>query len=127
MNMTTQQRKQCQAIIHSAACAAGAGNLAPVPGTGAAVDALAMTAMVASLATVFGGNINQQVARGMAISALKNGLLKQPIKVLSKELAKLIPGLGQVVAPAISAALIEAAGWVIANDLAQQQRAPFTH
>lgn len=122
MNMTQAQYNKCRAIIHSAAGAAGAGNLVPVPGTGAAADLLAMTAMTASLAGVFGSNVNEQVARGMAIAALKQSLLKQPIKVLGKELAKLVPGLGQMVAPAISITLIEAAGWAIANDLAMQHQ-----
>ncbi len=45
-------------------------------------------------------------------------MLKQPIKVLTKELSKLVPFLGQVVGPAISVGMIEAAGWALANDMA---------
>jgi len=80
-----------------------------------------MTAMSAGLASVIGGNINEQVARGMAVAALKNTMLKQPVKTLTKELSKLVPYLGLVVAPTLSAALVEAAGWTIAQDLAQRQ------
>jgi hypothetical protein len=49
---------------------------------------------------------------------MKNTMLKQPIRTLTKELSKLVPGLGQVVAPSIAVVMIEAAGWVLANELA---------
>jgi len=47
-------------------------------------------------------------------------MLKQPIRVIAKELSKLIPGLGQIVAPTISVIMVEAAGWAIAKDLERQ-------
>lgn len=122
MTMTEEQNTRCHAIIHTAAVAAGAGNLIPVPGTGVAADMLAMTAMTVSLASVFGGNLSEEAARGLAIAAIKHSMLKQPIKTLAKELSKLIPGLGQIVAPTISVTLIEAAGWSIAEELAQKQK-----
>ena len=53
----------------------------------------------------------------MAVAALKRTVLKQPMKVLSKELSKLIPGLGQIVGPTVSAALIEAAGWELVQEM----------
>lgn len=120
MSMSPQQQSKCQAIIHSAAATAGAGNLIPVPGAGVAVDLVVMTAMCAGLASVFGGNISEQVARGMAVTALKNTMLKQPVKTLTKELSKLVPYLGLLVAPSLSVALVEAAGWSIAQELAQR-------
>ena len=115
--MTNAEKTKCHAIIHSFAVACGAGNAVPVPGLGLAVDTLTMTSMCLSLASVFGGNLTEEVAKGMAIAALKRTMLKQPIKVITKELAKLAPWLGQVVAPTISIALIEAAGWALAGDL----------
>ncbi len=60
----------------------------------------------------------------MAIAALKNTLLKQPIKTLTRELSKLIPGLGQIVAPSITVVMLEAAGWVLANELQQKLASP---
>jgi uncharacterized protein (DUF697 family) len=117
-HMTAAQESSCHKIIHSAAVGAGAGNLIPVPGTGIAADVIAMTMMSMSLASVFGGSLTEEVAKGMAITALKSTMLKQPIKVLTKELAKLVPFLGQVVGPAISIGMIEAAGWALANDMA---------
>lgn len=124
MSMTDEQNRKCHAIIHSAAVAAGAGNLLPVPGTGVAADMVAMTAMTISLAAMFGGNLSEEAARGLALAAIKNTMLKQPIKMLGKELAKLLPILGQIVAPAISVTLLEAAGWSIAEDLARRQPLP---
>ncbi len=41
---------------------------------------------------------------------------------MSKELSKLMPQPGQLLAPCLSAGLIEAAGWSIASDLAQRQQ-----
>ncbi|TKZ26050.1 hypothetical protein [Brachyspira catarrhinii] len=118
--MTDAQNKKCHAIIHSCAIACGAGNVAPVPGLGVAADIVALTTMTTSLAAVFGGDLTVEAAKGIAIGALKKQVLKQPIKVIGKELSKFIPGLGQVVAPTISIALIEAAGWAIAKQLERE-------
>lgn len=115
--MTEDQEKKCNAIIHSHAVAAAAGNAFPVPGLGIAADMVTMTSMTMSLCAVFGGDISQQAAKALAIAALKNTMLKQPIRTLTKELSKLIPFLGQVVSPGISIVMIEAAGWVLAKEL----------
>lgn len=118
--MTEDQKKQCHAIIHTAAVAAGGGNALPAPGLGIAVDVVAMTTMTMGLAAVFGGDLKEEMAKSVAIAALKNTMLKQPIKTITKEVSKLVPFLGQVVAPTISVAMIEAAGWTIAKDLAKK-------
>jgi uncharacterized protein (DUF697 family) len=118
--MTREQTSKCHKIIHTAAAGAGAGNCVPVPGTGIAADIVAMSM---SLAAVFGGRITEEVAKGMAVVAIKRVMLKQPIKVLAKELSKIFPPLGMIVAPAVSAGMIEAAGWSLANDMALKIRA----
>jgi uncharacterized protein (DUF697 family) len=118
--MTREQTSKCHKIIHTAAAGAGAGNCVPVPGTGIAADIVAMSM---SLAAVFGGRITEEVAKGMAVVAIKRVMLKQPIKVLAKELSKIFPPLGMIVAPAVSAGMIEAAGWSLANDMALKLRA----
>ncbi len=118
--MTSDQEKKCHQIIHTAAVAAAGGNLIPVPGLGVATDIVAMTAMTVSLAAVFGGNITQEAAKGLTILTLKKTVLKQPIKVVAKELSKLIPGLGQLVAPTLTVVLLEATGWAIAKELEQK-------
>ena len=69
--MTKEQEIKCHKIIHTAAAGAGARNLLPAPGTGIAADIVAMTTMAMHLASVFGGNIAKEVAKGMAVIALK--------------------------------------------------------
>lgn len=115
--MKKEQKNKCHAIIHSHAVAAAAGNAVPLPGLGFAVDLVTMTTMTMSLCAVFGGNISEEAAKTLAIATLKNTMLKQPIRTLARELSKLVPGLGQVVAPSIAVVMIEAAGWVLAKDL----------
>jgi uncharacterized protein (DUF697 family) len=115
--MNEDQKTKCHAIIHSHAAAAAAGNVVPVPGLGVATDIVVMTTMTMALCAVFNGNLTEEAAKGLAIAAIKNTMLKQPIKTLTRELSKLIPGLGQIVAPSIGVVMIEAAGWVLANEL----------
>ena len=118
--MTEDQESKCHYIIHSHAVAAAAGNAVPVPGRGIAADMVTMSSMTMSLCAVFGGSLTQEAAKALAIAAIKNTMLKQPIKTLTKELSKLIPGLGQIVAPSISVVMLESAGWVLAKELEQK-------
>lgn len=118
--MTPEQESRCHKIIHAHAAMAAAGNAVPVPGLGIATDLVTMTTMCTSLCAVFGGNMTEAAAKAMAISAIKNTMLKQPIKTMAKELSKLIPGLGSIVAPTVSVALLEAAGWTLAKELEQK-------
>ena len=115
--MTEEQESKCHKIIHSHAVAGAAGNALPVPGLGIATDMVTMTTMTMSLCAVFGGSLTEEAAKALAIATMKNTLLKQPIKTLTKELSKLIPGLGQAVAPSISLVMLEAAGWTLAKEL----------
>lgn len=115
--MTDEQESKCRTIIHSHAVAAAAGNAIPIPGLGVAADMVTMTTMTMSLCGVFGGNIPEAAAKNLAIAAIKNTMLKAPIKTLARELSKLIPGLGQVVAPSIAVVMLEAAGWALAKEL----------
>lgn len=115
--MTEAQKKKCHTIIHTHAAAAAAGNAVPVPGLGVATDTGAMVSMAMALSAVFGGDIKENVAKNVAVAALKKTVLKQPIKTFTKEVSKLIPFLGQFVAPTISLGMLEAAGWTMAHDL----------
>ena len=62
-NMTAEQEKQCHAILHTHAVAAGAGNAIPVPGLGVATDVGTMVTMAMALSAVFGDNITENVAK----------------------------------------------------------------
>lgn len=122
MSMTSSEREKCQLIIHSHSVAAAAGNAVPVLGLGVAVDTITMTTMAMALAAVFGGSITKSVARNMAINAIKKTMLKNPIKIVTKELSKIIPFGGQVVASSISVTMLESAGWTLAEELANKRR-----
>ena len=118
--MTSEQEAKCHAIIHTHAAAAAGGNVIPVPGLGIAADIVTMTTMAMALSAVFGDSIPENVAKNIAVSAIKQTLLKAPLKTAAKELSKFIPILGQIVAPAVSVTMLEAAGWVMAKDLEQK-------
>ena len=120
--MTEEERVKCHAVIHSTAISAGAGNCVPVPGLGVAVDMTAMVVMTMSLSSILGLDIQKEVAKALVIATLKETALKQPIKIITKELAKLIPFAGQVVSSTISVTMVEATGWSIVNELERKYR-----
>ena len=125
MAMTEDEISKCRKIIHGHAAAAAAGNLVPVPGVGLAADTVTMTTMAMALASVFGGSITEAVAKNMAINAIVATVKKQPVKIIAKEISKVVPVVGQLVAPSISVAMLESAGWLLAEDLsAQKNRGP---
>ena len=121
MPMTESEKSKCQKIIHGHAAAAAAGNLVPIPVLGLAADTVTMTTMAMALAAVFGGSITESVAKNMAINAVVATMKKQPVKVIAKEISKVVPIVGQLVAPSISVAMLESAGWLLANDLAEEK------
>lgn len=119
--MTNEQKNQCHAIIHSAAVAAGGGNALPIPALGLAADTAALAGMAIGLASVFGQNIGESVAKAAAFDALKKAILRQPVKVIAKELSKLVPVFGSIFAATVSVGLVEAAGWSLANEFDAKQ------
>ncbi|MBE8951105.1 MAG: hypothetical protein SR3Q1_11025 [Quinella sp. 3Q1] len=121
MPMTEEELSKCKKIIHGHAAAAAAGNLVPVPGVGIAVDTVTMTTMAMALASVFGGSITESVAKNMATSAIIATIKKQPLRVITKEISKILPFIGQLVAPSVSVAMLESAGWLLAEDLAAER------
>lgn len=121
MAMTDEEKRKCAKIIHFHAATAAAGNLVPIPGVGLAADTVTMTTMAMALAAVFGGSITESVAKNMAINSIVSAIKKQPVKVIAKEISKVVPLVGQLVAPSISVAMLESAGWLLANDLAEER------
>lgn len=117
MGMTSEERSKCEDIIHGHAIAIAAANAAPIPGLGVAADMAGCVTMAMALASVFGGSLTSSTAEAMVIPALKQSVGKK----FAKELVKFIPGLGSIAAPAITIGMIEAAGWTIANQLANQR------
>jgi len=121
--MTDSQQAKCQDIIHTHAPICAAGNLAPVPGLGFSVDIVAMGSMCMCLADVFGGSISEEVAKELAVAALKRTLLKHHIKPITKGLVMPIPVLGQIVILALAIIIIEEAGWCMAKELERRANA----
>ena len=115
--MTDDEKQKCSIIIHGHAAAVGAGNALPAPGAGFAVDAVGMTSLAMSLCAVLGGNLSKEVSKAMGIAALKRTMLRAPIRTIAKEVSKFVPFLGQAFAPAISVAMVECAGWNLAQEL----------
>lgn len=126
MPMTEEEKKKCGKIIHGHAVAAAAGNLVPIPGVGLATDTVTMTTMAMALASVFGGSITEAVAKNMAINAVIATIKKQPVKIIAKEISKVVPIVGQLVAPTISVAMLESAGWILADELAAERESKKT-
>ena len=122
MSMTEEEKSKCHKIIHTHAAMAAAGNAVPIPGAGFAVDTITMTTMAMALSAVFGSSIPENVAKNMAVNAIKQTALKSPIKTAAKELSKFIPGLGQIVAPSVSVVMLEAAGWCLAEELSNKRK-----
>ena len=108
-------------LISHCSSAAAAGNLIPVPGVGLATDTVTMTTMAMALAAVFGGSITESVAKNMAINAIVATVKQQPVKVIAKEISKLVPIVGQLVAPSVSVAMLESAGRLLADELASER------
>jgi len=106
---------------NSHSCRGGAGNGFPIPGLELAIDSAAITVMALSLSAVFGGGLTEAFAKSLAFTAIKSQIQKQPVKYIGKEFSKLIPFAGSVFCAGLSAALIEAAGWEIANHLDRKQ------
>lgn len=121
MPMTDAEKSKCKKIIHGHAAAAAAGNLVPIPMIGLAADTVTMTTMAMALAAVFGGSITEAVAKNMAINAIVSTMKKQPVRIIAKEISKVVPLVGQLVAPSISVAMLEAAGWLLAEELSTER------
>ena len=121
MPMTEEEKSKCQKIIHGHAAAAAAGNLVPIPGVGLAADTVTMTTMAMALAAVLGGSITESVAKNMAINAIVATIKKQPVRMIAKEVSKVVPIVGQLVAPSISVAMLEASGWLLADELVEER------
>ena len=120
--ITEDEKKKCHVVIHTHAVLVGAGNAVPVPGLGFAADVGTMTTMAIALSQIFNDKpLDKNVAFSLVTGVLKRLLLRYPIRMLAKEASKLIPGLGQVVAPTISNGMIESAGWVLVNQFAKER------
>ena len=117
MSLSVALENKCKSIIHGHAVAAAAGNMLPVPGTGIAADIITMTTMTMALSAVFGDQITENVAKSLAIASLRRTVLNEPITIISGELSKFVPILGQAFSASVSVAILESAGWTLVHEL----------
>ena len=112
--MTEDQIVKCNVAIHTAAVAAGASGVIPIP----VADAIPMSAtqitMVVALGKIFGQKITDSAAKGLLSAAAST--------LVGRELFKLIPIIGWITSAGIAAGVTEAIGWTLAVDFAKTYR-----
>lgn len=117
--MTSQERSRCEDIIHTCAVAAVGGqfvNPIRIPGIGdMAVDSAIIIGMAVKLAAVFGHSVSKGSVEGAALAALKEAYLNNIVKSAVKTVVGWIPGIGTVLTSGLTIAIIEEAGWTLAE------------
>ena len=116
--MTESQKTKCQYIIHSAATAAGAIGISPIPGSDIVPITAVQASMLIGLAKVFGISLTEAAAQQTAKAFVVGNLGK----MIASSLSKLIPGLGSAVCATVAVALTEALGWETAEEFAKQAK-----
>lgn len=109
-DLSEEEKKTCQKIIHSAsaaATAAGAG-LAQIPLADGTVITPIQVAMIVSLGKVFGRSITEGAARGILSGVIANYLGRS----ISQVAIGWIPIVGNTVNAATAAIITEAVGWL---------------
>ena len=116
--MTESQKTKCQYIIHSAATAAGAIGISPIPGSDIVPITAVQASMLIGLAKVFGISLTEAAAQQTAKAFVVGNLGK----MIASSLSKLTPGLGSAVCATVAVALTEALGWETAEEFARQAK-----
>ncbi|MGN0610110.1 MAG: hypothetical protein ACI4J6_12950 [Oscillospiraceae bacterium] len=112
--MTSKQKKECHAIIHSASASAavvGSG-LAKIPLADSAVLVPLQLTMVISLGKVFGRTITESAAKAAVASASATAIGRTVVKTATGW----IPIAGEIISATTAAALTESIGWLIAGE-----------
>ena len=112
--MTEKQIAQCNAAIHTASVAAGAGGAIPIPIADAIPISAAQVTMVVALGKIFDQEISSSAAKGAIAAAAST--------FVGRNLIKLIPIAGWIVSAGVAAGITEAIGWTIAVDMAKNYR-----
>ncbi len=116
--MTSDEKDNCQIIIHGAAVAAAGVGFVPVPGGDIGPLCAIQGGMVIALARVFGISITKDGAIKMAESFMLGAMGK----FIASELVKLIPVLGSLISGTVAASLTEAFGWETAEEFDKQRQ-----
>jgi len=117
--MTSSERSRCEDIIHSCAVAGAGGqfmNPIKIPGIGTmAVDSVVIIGMAVKLAAVFGNSVSKGSVEGTALAALKEAYLNNMVKTAAKTFFGSFPFIGDVLTSGLTIAIIEEAGWTLAE------------
>jgi uncharacterized protein (DUF697 family) len=117
INIPTDQKIKCNAIIHSASVSAGAAGtgLAQIPLADSAVITPIQIGMIVALGKIFDQEISKSAAKailaGMASAFAGRGI--------SQVLVGWIPGVGNAVNAATAATITEAVGWMAVDSFSK--------
>lgn len=112
--MTNKQFRECNIAIHTAAVAAGAGGVMPIPVMDSIPISAAQITMVVALGKIFDQKITESAAKGIIGAAAST--------LIGRRLVKLIPIAGWIASAAVAAGVTEAIGWSIAVDFAKMSQ-----
>lgn len=112
--MTNKQFRECNIAIHTAAVAAGAGGVMPIPVMDSIPISAAQITMVVALGKIFEQKITESAAKGIIGTAAST--------LIGRSLVKLIPIAGWIASAAVAAGVTEAIGWSIAVDFAKMSQ-----
>ena len=110
--MTNDEKEKCHYIIHSAATAAAAIGVIPIPGADFAPICAAQVTMIIALSRVFKVAITDDAAKQTA----KTFIVGNMGKTLVAQFSKIIPVLGSGINATVAAGLTEVLGWEVAED-----------
>ena len=114
--MTQEQKKQCQVIIHAASTAAAGVGLSPVPLTEIVALPAIHTTMIIALGNVFDIEVDKSYAKQIAKAAIANHI----IKLAPSQMFKVIPFVGIGLNSGVVYAITEALGWDVARDFCKK-------
>lgn len=112
--MTEKQIAQCNAVIHTASVAAGAGGVIPIP----IADAIPISAVQVTMVVALGKTFDQEISS----SAAKGAIAAAASTFVGRNLIKFIPIVGWIVSAGVAAGITEAIGWTIAVDMAKNYK-----
>ncbi|HWR08949.1 YcjF family protein, partial [Sporomusa sp.] len=120
MKLTQDEKIKSNAIIHSAATAAGSvgAGLAQVPLSDATIIMPIQVTMITSLGLVFGVKVTDSMAKGIIESLAASFVGRGVVQLL----LGWVPGVGNVVNASTAVAITEAVGWAAVRNFKNKQK-----
>lgn len=126
IQLSEDQKKKCNTIIHPAAVAAGgvSTGLAQIPLSDNAIIMPIQITMITALGAVFGIDVTEGIAKGIIGGATASFIGRGAVQVL----VGWMPGVGNVINTATAAGITEAIGWIAVThffELQQEYKAKY--